>query len=94
MTYEEAIKILDEFGGSCSIDLEYVAAHIAIEAIEKQIPKKPITLRFPFSLCCPICKSSVGFYSEQCEQKYFLPTIEIIKLKYCAACGQALDWSE
>ena len=55
-------------------------------AIEKQIPKKPITVRFPFSLCCPICNSQVGFYSD------FLTESEICKLKYCAGCGQALDW--
>lgn len=39
MTYEEAIKILDEFGGCCSSDLEYIATHKVINAIEKQIQK-------------------------------------------------------
>lgn len=58
------------------------------KALEKQIPKKPITVRFPFSLCCPVCNSPVGFYSD------FLTEDAIIKLKYCAGCGQAIDWSE
>ena len=40
MTYEEAIEILDELGGCCSSDSAYIAAHMAIEALEKQIPKK------------------------------------------------------
>lgn len=80
MKYEEAIKILDEFGGSCSIDLEYVAAHIAIEALEKQIPKKPHKCLYP-----KIIKNGVCPHCLQTEDD---------SANYCRACGQALDWSE
>jgi hypothetical protein len=55
--------------------------NITIEALEKQIPKKPIKhFVKPFGFpCyeCPICGES-----DVCGQKY------------CDECGQALDWSE
>lgn len=37
MNYKEAIKILDELGGTCSSDPEYVACHMAIEALEEKL---------------------------------------------------------
>ena len=36
MNYKEAIKILDEFGGTCSSEPEYVACHMAIEALKEK----------------------------------------------------------
>lgn len=51
------------------------------EALEKQIPKKPIedtvNLTDFKTFHCPICKWMVGRPQ-----------------KYCDDCGQALDWSE
>ena len=90
MTYEEAIKVLRvildpydyPFGekSKCyQYDLE--AINKAIEALEKQIPKKPIE-RFMLSYdidagVCPLC--NVGVHEE---------------MNFCSYCGQAIDWSE
>lgn len=84
MTNEEAIKILDDLGGCCSNDPEYVACHIAINAIEKQTPKK-IERRDDHSFCpnCHFCRGNI-------EVLLRYKTAE----KFCPDCGQALDWSE
>lgn len=49
------------------------------EAVEKQIPKKPVIPWDSMSgdYVCPICLS--GFLGNQL---------------YCSSCGQAIDWSE
>lgn len=64
-----------------SYDRLQVAFDMAIKALEKQIPKKPIKhfvnpFGFPYYEC-PICGES-----DVCGQKY------------CDECGQKLDWSE
>ena len=57
---------------------------IAIDALEKQIPKKPIAtdeqhIRYSMNYICPLCGkhfSGTGIAS------------------YCYHCGQALDWND
>lgn len=83
MTNEEAIIDIREniqpIVGGKSLD-------IAISALEKQIPKKPI-LDTIFSSGvkwwrCPVCnKIIVGCIANRPQ-------------KYCDDCGQALDWSD
>lgn len=64
---------------------EFVEAlEMAKQALEKQIPKKPIPteeqrIRFAMNYTCPFCK------------KYFTGTGIA---DYCYHCGQALDWSD
>lgn len=53
-------------------------AKLAIEALEKQIPKKPYDI-----VGCPLCKIEVEL----------LP-IDIEQVTYCLHCGQAIDWSD
>ena len=51
----------------------------AISALEKQIPKKPISVkRFTGTTTanCSVCNGKV------------------LKVNYCQRCGQALDWSD
>lgn len=60
---------------------------IAIEALEKQIPKKPLKQEcdfFDFNLVCPECKNYIVNVWNKREYKP----------NYCHYCGQALDWSE
>ena len=63
----------------------YIAEEMAIEALEKQIPKKPVEGN-PDDFWesgndyCPICGFAVR--------------VEEYKDKYCSKCGQAIDWSE
>lgn len=53
-------------------------SELAIQALEKQIPKKPdFTEDKEFALC-PCCNGK-GLFDKQ---------------KYCDNCGQKLDWSE
>ena len=87
MTPEEAIKVLRvildpydyPFGekSKCyQYDLE--AINKAIEALKKQIPKKPYD-----TVHCPLCKIEVE-----------LQPIDVEQVTYCLHCGQAIDWSD
>lgn len=72
---------------------DYKANEMAIQALEKQIPKKPETVKADFLNCtcrCPVCNSRniVGYdteYSEYDANDVF---------SYCSDCGQKLDWSD
>ena len=82
MTSEEAIKTIQV--AIAEVEWEYpldysVAFETAIEALEKQIPKKVIFQSgFKGLRYCPCC--NVRFIGWG--------------IKYCGECGQALDWSE
>lgn len=61
------------------------AYDVAINALEKQIPKKPIEMKPTDKLlngyyACPVCHGWVGMdeYSN----------------KYCGCCGNKIDWSD
>lgn len=57
------------------------------EALEKQIPKKPLKQEFgffDFRLVCPECEQPIARYFNKKEYKP----------RYCHNCGQALDWSK
>ena len=81
MTYEEAIKLLNSV---TTYDFDrYItyAITLAIEALDKQIPKKPIE---PFAFSddiraglCPFCNEGVNE-----------------EMNFCSYCGQAIDWEE
>lgn len=83
MTNEEAIERINEhiaihrYNEPQAIRIAE-ALQMGIDALEKQIPKKPIKPG-PLLLFykCPICKNSVDDYG-----------------RYCIVCGQKLDWSE
>lgn len=86
MTYEEAKKVIYEMiclGLLTSKEDE--ALHMAYQAIEKQIPKKPTNINYiirpygvvdlkPFMATCT-CGKFVTAHSD-----------------YCQYCGQTLDW--
>lgn len=59
------------------------ALTIAIDALEKQIPKKPMgDLNSVPHYRCPVCKNAVVLYEYSA------------KLPHCQWCGQKLDWEE
>lgn len=80
MTNEEAKNIINKrYIGIGSNDV--FAFKKAIEALEKQILKKPLEDKKYFGVGkCPVC--GVVFISE----KMLTP--------FCGNCGQALDWSD
>ena len=82
MTPKEAIKILEVAKAEVewNYPLDYaVAIDTAIEALEKQIPKKPITKDGNKSCSCGLVVQTG--YIRNC-------------LYYCDNCGQAIDWSD
>lgn len=86
MKYEEAIDILTyqalvlgRASGKSTLERSRIEAlNKAVEAIEKQIPKKPYD-----TVHCPLCKIEVE-----------LQPIDIEQVTYCLHCGQAIDWSD
>lgn len=56
-------------------------AHEIANAIEKQIPKKPIN-HYDCHWLCPICNKLICDNSYGVEEEY----------KFCNMCGQAIDW--
>ena len=81
MTYEEAIKQLNSVAiyhfDKCTTN----AIDLAIDALDKQIPKKPIE-KFAFSDdieagLCPLCNEGVNE-----------------EMNFCSYCGQALEWKK
>ena len=86
MTYEEAVGVLTSraiaFGrasGKSTLECIRIEAICkTIEALEKQIPKKPYD-----TVHCPLCKIEVE-----------LQPIDTEQVTYCLHCGQAIDWSD
>jgi hypothetical protein len=71
------------------------ALNMVENAVEKQIPKKPITetvnrgisvsgeYDIDFNYLCPHCNTVVGDY--ETDDAFY---------KFCPECGQALDWND
>ena len=89
MTYEEAIKNINALNAVCVkkdfYDAEFESAlALAIEALEKQIPKKPLHMHKNYY--CPICKEDGWMLWDD--------AIPNDMDKYCGMCGRAIDWEE
>lgn len=82
MTPKEAIETIKVAIAEVEWNLDYaIAFEKAIEALEKQIPKKPIAIETDFygnSYECPVCGLDMGHY----------------EFNYCDNCGQRLKWGE
>ena len=82
MTIEEAIRaIKHDLRWKLLKDYQQDVADMAISALEKQIPKKPIE-KSPWVYHCPSCDSQD------------IEDVFIKKFNFCLDCGQALDWSD
>lgn len=86
MTESEAIKVLNmiETHGA----LPTMAKAKSIEALEKQIPKKPDCIEDKM-WCCPVCDNNL------LPKWIKYPTRLMPKsegLPHCMSCGQAIDW--
>ena len=82
---EETIKNIQEMfpKGLCEVD-EYKMAQVAIQALEKQLPKKVVEDKNIY--ICPHCGANVETDCGDDMLDY--------RLNYCDNCGQKLDWSE
>lgn len=87
MTAQEAIEILKHEHDYAQL-LSYVneALKMAISALEKQIPKKPINEECYY--ICPCCRGDLGVSDDD------IFIYELSMPKYCSNCGCALDWTE
>lgn len=88
MTVQEAIEDvltlcdLCTFSGECmSCSICYEAVPMAIEALEKQIPKNAVVLDKVYDevRSCPACGKDTVYHG---------------RTFFCCKCGQALDWGE
>lgn len=84
MKAEQAISLLGNIAG-WDIDSgergndKREATKLAIDALEKQVPKKIVTGKSTYGMsACPACS-------------LLLP---IVNMDFCNHCGQALDWPE
>ena len=92
MKYDEAIGILtyqalvlERASGKSTLEHSRIEAlNKAIEAIEKQIPKKPLHMHKNYQ--CPICKEDGWMLWDD--------AIPNDMDNYCGKCGQAIDWSD
>lgn len=87
MTESEAIEAIQfdlKIGGEIHSQVLCNAVDVAIQALEKQIPKKPIkseeqVVRYVNTYYCPVCR--LGITGTNIA-------------KWCYHCGQRLDWSD
>ena len=89
MTPEEAIKLIEI--AIAEVEWEYpldysIAFETAIEALEKQIPKKPINEECYY--ICPRCRDDLGVSDDD------IFIYELSMSKYCSNCGCKLNWTE
>ena len=99
MIESQAIKQLKDILGECTESNEAVCyvtnvdapvLKIAINALEKQIARKPDCIEDKM-WCCPVCDKHllhkwVKYPTELMSKTEGLP--------YCMSCGQKIDWSE
>lgn len=105
MTTQEVIRTLKMEMLGDSEQMKY-AKQTAIEALEKQIPKKPISFKrtahdFQTEFCKHSGKSCEHIKTYNHEYKYTsykCPCCEHLisdgTPSYCWNCGQAIDWSD
>ena len=96
MTESEAIKLLEYIRETGNGEAPYVgcaqniAIEMAINALEKQIAKKPYCIEDKM-WCCPVCDNHllpkwVKYPTELMPKTEGLP--------HCMSCGQKIDWNE
>lgn len=92
MTPQEAIKIIET--AIAEVEWEYpmdyaVAFETAVNALNKQIPKKPTDICTPVVTwgLCPVCKGELNKLGGRANRVFKGNA-------YCMDCRQALDWSD
>lgn len=83
MDWQEVIETIERYRDLFPLDAQ-AAVDKAIEALEKQTPKKPIEAVQTGFFWCPDCKRAIKMRIEDSK----------INISYCPFCGQALDWGD
>lgn len=93
MEYAEAIrylKILKHFTDNDSVgELHKQTYDVAIDALEKQIPKKPDYEADGYDNNGELIYDT--WICPNCEKRY---EVDCDSYDYCPNCGQAIDWNE
>lgn len=94
MNESDAIKIIKKYSDLSQERNESRLLEAAISALEKQIPKKPVReersgMGYVYKDYYCSCGKLLG---REPEIDSFLRNNEDIPWKYCANCGQRLDW--
>ena len=84
------VQIEDKNNGCKFTEDDYKANEMAIQALEKQIPKKPIMKQYfedleDEYLCCPTCGEILTDRIPADNKTFYF---------HCMNCGQKLDWSD
>ena len=84
------MQIEDENNDCKFTEDDYKANEMAIQALEKQIPKKPIMKQYfedlkDEYLCCPTCGEILTDRIPADNKTFYF---------HCMNCGQKLDWSD
>ena len=77
-------------------DVDPWAVKIAVEAMEKQIPKKPNKIQsknseYLWNLYCPSCENWIGRWNSRVKRG---DMHNISNGNICPYCGQAIDWED
>lgn len=88
ITPQEAIKTLKIEMLGDDEQMKY-AKQIVIEALEKQIPKKPDFIGDGYDDNCNLIYDT--WICSSCETQY---EVDYDDYKFCPECGQKIDWSE
>lgn len=83
MDWQEVIETIERYRDLFPLDAQ-AAVDKAIEALEKQIKKKPREAVQTGFFWCPDCKRAIKMRIEDSK----------INISYCPYCGQALYWRE
>ena len=83
MTESRAIELLEYIRETIKIEM-------AINALDKQIPKKPYCIEDKM-WCCPVCDNHL-LHKWVKYPTELMPKTE--GLPHCMSCGQKIDWSE
>lgn len=93
MTNKEAMErlndlknIFGDIGDISHVRYSIPALGLAIQALEKQIPKKPKYFDIP--------EYKLTFKTAKCVGCLSIVESPLRQYKYCSECGQAIDWSD
>ena len=87
---ERAINLIIQ----TAVDVDPWAVEIAVEAMERQIPKKPNKIQSQnsenlWNLYCPSCENWIGMWNSRLKRG---DMYNISNGNICPYCGQAIDW--
>lgn len=83
MDWQEVIETIERYRDLFPLDAQ-AAVDKAIEALEKQIKKKPREAVQSGFFWCPACSKAIKMRIEGSK----------INISHCPFCGQALDWGD